>query len=97
MVEKSDKPTEPQKLDYEPWPQSRKLPRAIKVTIWIAIVVHAMGIIPAIALFIFAFKSDGARGGLDNAISGGVCCIPLGLISLLGFLVFLSKMGDRNN
>lgn len=69
----------------------------MKVTIWIAVIVHALGIIPAIAFFIFAFTGNDRRSGLDNAISGGVCCIPLGLIALLGLLVLLSKTGNRDN
>jgi hypothetical protein len=95
-----DKPDPPHhdvpKLDYEPWPQRRKTPRALKVTIWVALVVHALGIIPIIAFFLYGLNDATAGDGWGNAISGGVCCIPVGALVLLGFLVMLSKVGDRD-
>lgn len=89
-------PDDPPKLDYEPWPQPRKLPRALKVTIWVALLVHAMGVIPVIAFLLYSV-SDGAHGSaVGNAISSGLCCIPIAAFSVLGFFVLLSRVGERD-
>ena len=93
MPSRDDEPPAPPPVDYEPWPR-RPMPRWLKVLIWAAIGVHALGIIPAFILLWHAFANEDRLGDL---ITGGACCIPVGLLMLLGLFVLMTKAGERDD
>ena len=83
-----------QKLEYEPWPQRRATPKPVKVLIWVAIVTHALGIIPAVAFLYYAVSQDTR---LIDMLGGGVCCFPVVALVALGLFLLMMKAGGHDD
>jgi hypothetical protein len=82
-------------LDYERWPQRRKTPRPIKILLWAAILIHALGIIPAATFFWFAVTDESSR--LADVLMSGACCIPFSILALLSLMVVIWRMSDADD
>jgi hypothetical protein len=83
----------PPPVDYEPWPQRRRLPRVLKVLIWVAVGVHALGIIPAVIFLGHALMQD--HGTLNEVVSSGTCCCyPAIAVVLVACLFFWIRAGE---
>lgn len=80
-------------LDYESWPQRRKTPKPIKIAIWAALIVHGLGIGPAL-IFLWYVSTD-PSSGLFSVLTSGACCIPFALLVLLSIFIVVSRIGDR--
>jgi hypothetical protein len=87
--QRNDKPT----LDYQPWQEQRRLPRPLKVLLWGAVIVHSIGILPALILLWFVMTDQSSR--LADVLSSGACCIPFALLAILSILIVWSRIGDR--
>lgn len=86
-------PPRPPPVDYEPFPQRRRVPPVLKVMIWTAVGVHALGIIPAFYFLGHVVTHD--RGTLSELISSGTCCCyPIIAIVLVAFLYFWIRAGE---
>ncbi|HEV7300596.1 MAG TPA: hypothetical protein VGN72_14625 [Tepidisphaeraceae bacterium] len=81
------------KLDYEPWPQRRVTPKPVKVLIWVAIITHALGIIPAVAFLYYTATQDTR---FIDMLSGGTCCFPLVALVALGLFFLMMKVGGHD-